>query len=137
MARAAQHQFSVRGSHQGRQQFGVQRLPRIDPRRHVAHLGGLVQALYRWVLPCGLGPRAIAIQVLRHRGAMGRRHGCSLRTRMGGRGQVATPSVGNGQVPSATDPKRVDGGRPRFVAGVGVEQHLHFVLQTAQVLGRR
>ena len=105
MARATQHQLSERRIRQWRQQFGVQRMPSFNPGRHMAHLGGLVQALHRRVMPSLLGPRAIAIHGLRHWGAMGRRHGCGLVTRMGGRGQVATPNLGSGQIPSATDPK--------------------------------
>ena len=82
----------------------------------MAQLGGLVQALYLWGMPSqGLRPPR-----------QGGRPSCGRGTR-----------VGSGQIPGPTDPKRVDGGLPRFIAGVGVEQHLHFVLQAAQVLGRR
>jgi hypothetical protein len=67
---------------------------------------------------------------------MGRRYGCGCGSRKSGSCRWAAKSVGNGQIPGATDPKRVDGWVARFVAGMGVKKHLHFVLQAAQVLGR-
>jgi hypothetical protein len=54
-----------------------------------------------------------------------------------GDAMMAATGMGSGQIPGATDPKRVDGGVARVVARMGVEQHLHFVLQAAQVLGGR
>jgi hypothetical protein len=104
-------------------------MPSFNPSRHMAHLGGLVQALHRWVQPGWVGPHAVACQGLQGWGSVGRRQIIRHAKAWG-----MQPTLG--QVAGATDPKRVDGWVARFIAGMGVEQHLHFVLQAAQVLSR-